>query len=52
MSFKLGLSQVILTLVSGMLLDRFGRKSLTMSGMSIIVASLSLGYFGDTTGSA
>ena len=48
LSLQLGLLQVALTLVSGVLLDRFGRKSLTLTGMTIIVISLFAGFVSDS----
>lgn len=47
LSLYLGSLQVVLTLISGMLLDRFGRKSLALTGMSITVASLLVGFYSD-----
>lgn len=41
----LGIFQVLLTLMSSFLLDKFGRRSLMLTGMSILVFSLFGAFF-------
>lgn len=43
--FGLGIFQVLLTFISSFLLDKFGRRSLMLVGMSIMVFSLFAAYF-------
>lgn len=43
--FGLGIFQVLLTFVSSFLLDMFGRRSLMLIGMSILVFSLFSAFF-------
>jgi len=45
MSFELGILQVVMTIVSGVLLDNFGRRCLMLFGHTIIVGSLLMGYW-------
>ena len=45
MSFYLGIFQIIFTLISGSLLDKFGRRSLMLIGETIIIISLLSAYY-------
>lgn len=44
MSFYMGVFQIIITLISGAVMDKFGRRTLTIIGTSIITMALILGY--------
>jgi SP family arabinose:H+ symporter-like MFS transporter len=46
-TFYLGVLQVIITFVSGFMINRFGRRSLMLVGETIIVASLLCGFMFD-----
>ena len=45
MSFYLGLFQILFTIISGSLLDKFGRRSLMLLGETIIILSLLGAYY-------
>lgn len=44
MSFYLGIFQIVVTVISGLFMDRFGRKILMVFGTSIIAVALLFGY--------
>lgn len=45
MSLYLGLFQILVTLLSGAFLDRFGRRTLMICGASMIIFALLSGYY-------
>lgn len=47
-TYYLGLLQVLVTLVSGFMINSYGRRSLMLVGSSIVVASLILAYVFDS----
>ena len=47
LSFELGVFQIVITVISGLMLDKFGRKTLMIVGNVIIVMSLLAGFFTD-----
>lgn len=43
--FGLGIFQIVITLISGLLLDKFGRRPLMLVGSAIVVVSLTSAFF-------
>lgn len=48
LSFELGIFQIVITVISGLMLDKFGRKTLMVVGNCIIVMSLFAGFITDS----
>ena len=45
MSFLLGIFQIVVTILSGLMLDKFGRKTLMVFGDALIMLALFSGFY-------
>ena len=45
MSFYMGIFQIVITVISGSLLDKFGRRSLMLLGETVVILSLLSAYY-------